>query len=807
MAAVGPSELLILVALFFSGGFGLPVGVPPEKADPMLARVAPEDCLFYGAWAGSVAPDPASPNHTEQLLAEPEVKQFVSAVTEQLHAVLERAGSGRDPKAQLLADVGPQLLTTLLSRPAAVFVRDVSVRPDGSQIDAGLLVNAGEDVDEVRKALERLQNELAPDRVEDVEIAGIEFHRLVARPKAPPVTWGVRGKYLIAGVGEGSVERILERVRKEPPKWLAELGERAHINRVASVTYLDLGKVRDKLLPLAPDPRIGQALDSLGLTCLSKCAAVSGLDATGYVSRTWVDVDGAPRGLLKLMDAKPLAAEDLAPIPQDALVALAFRLNLGQVLDLGLEAAKEIEPDAAEEMLQGLGQMEEGLGFRIRDGLLKALGDVWTLSTSPSDGGLVTGWTATVQVRDREQLLDIHNRLVAMARREAGDHERAPQIRQLEFAGHTIHYLVVPDDDFPLTPAWCLTDKQLVVSLFPQAVKGYLSRGEGYQSLAENKAVAGLIQGDAGPIAVVYADSQQIFRTFYPIVQILGQVGLQQARRAGVNLDPILLPSGSAIEKHLQPLVIIKRRTETGIEVVSHQTLPGLNVGATVPVAAGLLLPAIQSAREAARRSQAANNLKQIALAMHNYHDTFRGFPASYSADKDGKPLLSWRVHVLPYIEQQALYEQFHLDEPWDSEHNQSLIERMPPVYRSPNSNAAPGKTNYLGVRGKEKVFVAPKQDFQGKWPLGTGMQEILDGTSNTIMVVEVNDETAVTWTKPDDFEPDEENPLKGLLGLRPGGFQAGLCDGSVRFFAGSIDPKVLKAMFTKAGGEVVPFP
>jgi hypothetical protein len=394
-----------------------------------------------------------------------------------------------------------------------------------------------------------------------------------------------------------------------------------------------------------------------------------------------------------------------------------------------------------------------------------------------------------------------------MARREAGDHERAPQIRQQEFAGHEIYYLVVPDDEFPLTPAWCLADKELVIALFPQALKSYLSRDEGYKSLAENAAVAGLLQGDAGPLAVVYADSQQIFRTLYPFAQILGHIGLQQARRAGLGLDPISLPSGSAIEKHLQPLVVAKRRTETGIEVVSHQTLPGVNVGATLPVAAGLLLPAIQSAREAARRSQAANNLKQIGLAMHNYHDVFKGLPPSYSADKDGKPLLSWRVHVLPFIEQQPLYEQFHLDEPWDSEHNRKLIERMPPVYRSPNSRAEPGKTNYLGVRGKDKVFVEPKKDAPGRWPLGTSFREILDGTSNTIMVVEVNDQAAAIWTKPDDFEPDEQNPLQGLLGLRPGGFQVGFCDGSVRFVAASIAPNVLKAMFTKAGGEIVTAP
>ncbi len=86
------------------------------------------------------------------------------------------------------------------------------------------------------------------------------------------------------------------------------------------------------------------------------------------------------------------------------------------------------------------------------------------------------------------------------------------------------------------------------------------------------------------------------------------------------------------------------------------------------------------------------NNLKQIGLAMHNYESTFGTFPPAYIADKaTGKPLLSWRVAILPFLEQDALYKQFHLDEPWDSAHNKTLIARMPPVYRSPGRRRQAG--------------------------------------------------------------------------------------------------------------------
>ncbi|MCL4191413.1 MAG: DUF1559 domain-containing protein, partial [Thermoguttaceae bacterium] len=111
---------------------------------------------------------------------------------------------------------------------------------------------------------------------------------------------------------------------------------------------------------------------------------------------------------------------------------------------------------------------------------------------------------------------------------------------------------------------------------------------------------------------------------------------------------------------------------------------------ATIGVLVALLLPAVQAAREAARRSQSMNNLKQIGLAMHNYYDSYRTLPAQANYDPQGKPLLSWRVQLLPFLEQQALYAQFHQDEPWDSAHNKTLIDKMPPVYRSASSKSPP---------------------------------------------------------------------------------------------------------------------
>ena len=122
------------------------------------------------------------------------------------------------------------------------------------------------------------------------------------------------------------------------------------------------------------------------------------------------------------------------------------------------------------------------------------------------------------------------------------------------------------------------------------------------------------------------------------------------------------------------------------------------------PVLVALLLPAVQQAREAARRTQDRNSLKMIGLAMHNYHDVHNRFPARASYDKSGEPLLSWRVHLLPFLDQNELYEQFHLHEPWDSEHNLTLVPQMPEVYRS-NSFSDPEKTVFLTADGTDTMM------------------------------------------------------------------------------------------------------
>ncbi len=198
--------------------------------------------------------------------------------------------------------------------------------------------------------------------------------------------------------------------------------------------------------------------------------------------------------------------------------------------------------------------------------------------------------------------------------------------------------------------------------------------------------------------------------------------------------------------------------------------------------------------RVAADRAKSANNLKQLMLAVHAYHDAYQRLPGNIT-DKNGKVLLSWRVNLLPFLEQEALYKQFKLDEPWDSENNKKLIEKMPKVFLPLAGKADKGETFYQAFSGKG-TWLEP-----GKNLALTGVQ---DGTSNTIAIVEAGD--PVVWTKPVDLPFDADKPLPKLGGMFGGDFQAATLDGAVHRFGKTADMKELKKAITVAGGETIDF-
>ncbi|PQO31748.1 DUF1559 domain-containing protein [Blastopirellula marina] len=191
-------------------------------------------------------------------------------------------------------------------------------------------------------------------------------------------------------------------------------------------------------------------------------------------------------------------------------------------------------------------------------------------------------------------------------------------------------------------------------------------------------------------------------------------------------------------------------------------------------VGAAFVLPAVTQGRQIAQQMASTNNLKMIGLALHNYHDTYGAFPPAYTVDAAGQPLTSWRVLILPFINENDLYSQYDLSQPWDSPQNLPLASQTPAILTSPalQTQYNPGMTTYVALAAPNTLLNTQKS---------VSFPDITIGTSSVIAVVE-NSSNPVPWTQPIDLSPQQ------FLGLDfdinpPQGIPVVIGDGSVREF------------------------
>ncbi|WP_459558254.1 DUF1559 domain-containing protein [Lacunimicrobium album] len=215
-------------------------------------------------------------------------------------------------------------------------------------------------------------------------------------------------------------------------------------------------------------------------------------------------------------------------------------------------------------------------------------------------------------------------------------------------------------------------------------------------------------------------------------------------------------------------------------------------------VLVAIFLPERRNGREAARRTTCKNNLKQIGIALHNYHDEYGMFPPAYTVDAEGNKLHSWRTLILPYMEQAALYKAIDLTKPWDDPVNEVVRQTSLPVYHCPSSggSGAPNHTNYLAFVGDDLAFPHAKSRTQ---------QDFTDGLGETILVVDVPEQNMVEWMSPNDadeemyqsFQPESEISHRGVVQILLG-------DGAVRTVTVTLPSEKRRALMTVGGNEDV---
>jgi prepilin-type processing-associated H-X9-DG protein len=534
----------------------------------------------------------------------------------------------------------------------------------------------------------------------------------------------------------------------------------------------------------------------------------------------------APRhGVLAWFEQPTFEKTALPPIPAGLSSWTVFSFAPGKLWSnviawTNQEAARMGRPPGAPP--PGIVMFEQGvqqnLGIRIKEDFLDQLGPKWVFylngETPPQRKAIGKVRAAlTAEIRDPGAFARTVDKVMGIvmqtvqAQAAQNPQARVPQIQKL--AGPTPGYrLVLPPGSLPpqaeglVDPTILIGKKQFVLGITGAEARAALTGGKTWTPGPEYATPFAKLPKDL--IALSVDDPRAILP---PLVEGIPQmIPAMNAAIAGqtppgkpkfaLKLDPSKVPTADEVSRRLFPNTMAVTLDREGLKVTSRESIPSITGVGGVAVGTALLLPAVQAAREAARRAQCVNDLKQIGLALHNYHDVNNALPAAAITGKDGKPLLSWRVAILPFIEAQGLYNEFHLDEPWDSPHNKTLIAKMPRAYVCPSSlQIVPGTTTY-------KAFVGGGALFDPTKPVG--FQQVTDGTSNTMAVVE--GKTPVIWTKPEDipFDPKAPPSLLDAGSNHPGGFNVLFTDGSVQFIKITINLQTFRALITRAMGEVV---
>lgn len=691
----------------------------------------------------------------------------------------------------------------------------------------GLLVIRGGEGPDLFKTIDRMivDSNMAKEGAKTITREGRSI-KVVGDAEDGVAYWSEKGDMVLCAAG--GIAKYLAAIDGKVPSakdhpLRAELAKADSGFEPVAFGFADLS-----VTPPLPKP----ALD-LGLGALKRFEFRWGFQDDALMSVVRIVAPGPREGIPALIDQPTFDMSTLPPLPSGLTGYTVFSVDLPKTYDRMVTLLKAEGPGQASKVEAWEKSVRDVLGFDLRKDLLSHLGPKVAFYFRPT-GGVAFGPTIpflnseiTAQVKDQmavgkalDRVIDVLNLQLKAPAQAPGRPAAAttPRFRKVDGPRPAYSFLMPPGALLgplaSLSPTAIVGKDELVISARkPWAEQALaLAGGEGARWAPDGPFAPMARQIPKGLIYLNVNDPRETLPTLIGsipgILQMIDQAMKAEAAKknpggeipddAGlpINITPDQVPQAEDVAKFLFPGSFSIATDAQGIQFVSRDSFPSLVSPASGGVLVALLLPAVQSAREAARRIQCSNNLKQIGLALHNYESAHGAFPAAAITHKEGKPLLSWRVELLPFLGEKELYDQFNRLEPWDSPHNRKLLQSRPAVYACPTH---PGlnrsETTYRGFVGNGAFWNPTGQNR---------LVGITDGTSNTIAVVEASE--AVPWTKPDDirFDVKQAEELVGAGSFHPGGFNVLFGDASVRFLPLSIAPEVFRALITRDGGEAI---
>lgn len=664
-------------------------------------------------------------------------------------------------------------------------------------------------------------------------------------PDSPGVEvgwWVEAKKHLVFTVGINGVESALSVADGSAPNVttnaLFQKSSSAKGFEQNALAFIDFASLRKTFggFPLPPTPTgknftVADVLKTLGLDTLNSVVSQSGFKGRACWTEITVDAPGPRSGLLSLMDQPSFTIKDLPALPPQLLNLVAVSIDSGKSFDTVFGVIRDIanmgDPRAVDQMNQGLAQAEAILGFRIREDLLAPLSGPMCLyvDATAGQGFDFTGLSkigVALSTKDADKLRGTLQKLFDLINQQAGGEVVIEKSAKM---GRDMHVIRIRQAGF-ITPTICVDKNWMHIALMSQAIDSALLRTDGKLPTWKpgEDHTAGLSELPQSFTSLSIGDTQTAYRQLLGAAPML--IGsIDTALRQNPNssfempIKPEDLPPAELVVQSLFPNISVGTVNESGGKQYARTSLPGFDIGSTpavVAIGTALLLPAVQQAREAARRTQAKNNLRQIALAMHNYHDVNGTFPAGTHPNEklEVEERLSWMYLILPYIEQAALFDQVDAKQAWDSAANERIASTAIPIYKHPSApNHGGGVTDFVGLAGVgedgPKLPVNNPKAGIFAYDRATRLADITDGTSNTAAVAE-SDGQSRPWLQggPSTIRPLTQQPYingpDGIGGITRGGANVMFADGSVRFISENIDPSVFEALVTIQGGEAV---
>ncbi len=524
-------------------------------------------------------------------------------------------------------------------------------------------------------------NEPAAQKVEG------QGNRKVLQAQGPPIRWWYeKDDVVFSFAPPGAPDPVVAVLDGKAPSALKNPVRAALAKAEAGEVPVGLLFVDFEALPPLP-PKAAE----LGLDTIKRLEGRWAILDKGLVTSLGIQAPRPRRGVLALLDQPALGNVARVITPPGVTDFAIMSVDLIKTGDAFLATLKQNDPDSAARIAKFTEQFRARTGLSLRDDLLSkvgprmavlspqggGIGNVFGMWFSPPELGLVA------EVKDPGNFAKTLDRLIESANRElrAAGAMVPPQPGQVPRPGTAFaefRRLKDPEQGYVLAvpPSVLPTPAGLRPTILVNPSKGLVALGTSPASA--RRALGSLVLESGGPkpirdpAATIFAQSDPsgtlppLLVNLPSLVQFMGFAASQQRGPMGpqpggrppfrLQIDPDAIPDVNVLRPYLFPSKFTMSADAAAIRLSLYQAfplpVPQLNMGMEAPVLVALLLPAVQAAREAARRAQCVNNLKQIGLAMHNYHSTFDTFPGAAIVNKQGKPLLSWRVAILPYIEQ-----------------------------------------------------------------------------------------------------------------------------------------------------------